>query len=359
MAGLPVRAAEVLALSESLCDKKVVALGELPSHGEAVAFQFKADLVKALVERCGFEAVLFEAPIYDFLGFSDAMRAGRADQEQLDNAIGRFWWTQELAGWRRWLFDMAAGNARLYVGGLDDQLSSTSDYAAQVLPALVAGQLADADGARCADAVDRNLRWDYDSAHPYDANERELLSGCAARAAAAGSTLAHDKRRMLASLSSYYERSTGLVSPGTRDDVMYRNVLWHIGRLSPGAKVVIWTANVHAARKPGRDRDSVAPMGYRLDLRFGRGYAAVGGSALRGWSRMAGGETKALEVAPEGTLEAQAATLGALALMDIEMLRKAGPVASRLVGSFVRQDWSQHFDAVYIVRDERAPTPGW
>ena len=56
-------------VSDSVCGKEVVLLGELPSHGEARAFQIKA----GIVERCGFDAVFFEAPVYDFLGFQHAL----------------------------------------------------------------------------------------------------------------------------------------------------------------------------------------------------------------------------------------------------------------------------------------------
>ena len=41
-----------------LCDKRIALLGELPSHGEARAFAGKAAVARALVERCGFDAVL-------------------------------------------------------------------------------------------------------------------------------------------------------------------------------------------------------------------------------------------------------------------------------------------------------------
>ena len=50
-----------------LCDKRIALLGELPSHGEARAFAGKAAIVRALVDRCGYSALLFEAPIYEFV----------------------------------------------------------------------------------------------------------------------------------------------------------------------------------------------------------------------------------------------------------------------------------------------------
>jgi len=46
-------------VADAVCDREVVLLGELPTHGEARAFQAKAAIVDRLVERCGFDALLF------------------------------------------------------------------------------------------------------------------------------------------------------------------------------------------------------------------------------------------------------------------------------------------------------------
>jgi erythromycin esterase-like protein len=63
----------VVRVADAVCGKQVVILGELPSHGEARAFQAKAEIVQRLVEPCGFDALLFEAPMYDFVGFQEAV----------------------------------------------------------------------------------------------------------------------------------------------------------------------------------------------------------------------------------------------------------------------------------------------
>jgi erythromycin esterase-like protein len=56
-------------ITQEICDKKVVLLGELPNHGEAVGFKIKAEIVQKLVEQCDFNGLFFEAGIYDFIGF--------------------------------------------------------------------------------------------------------------------------------------------------------------------------------------------------------------------------------------------------------------------------------------------------
>jgi erythromycin esterase-like protein len=163
---------------------------------------------------------------------------------------------------------------------------------------------------------------------------------------------------MLASLASYYGRLANEASAASRDEVMYQNAIWHLSSLPQGTKAVIWTANVHAAREGDGKRPP--PMGSLLAQRFGAGYAAIGGTALKGWSRMAGGETQALEMAPTGALEQQVAeTAGGVAYLDSAHLREMGPVVSRLSGVFVEADWARYFDGVFIVKDEQAPSPGW
>ena len=103
----------------ALCQKQIVLLGELPTHGEAHTFDAKSKITDRLIAQCGFTAILFEADVYDFIGFERAAETRTATPEQLDNAIGRFWWTRELTPWRRALFE-AATRQRVVIGGLDD-----------------------------------------------------------------------------------------------------------------------------------------------------------------------------------------------------------------------------------------------
>lgn len=351
------QAADVSKIVGSLCEKRVVALGELPSHGEVRAFQFKAELARGLVEQCGFEAVLFEAPIYDFLGLLAAVADSRANARQLDNAIGKFWWMRELAGWRQWLLD-AVVRRRVQVGGLDDQLSATSVYAEDVLPALVGKQLGGEEGDLCAGAVRRNLSWEYGDGHVYDSEEKQLLFRCVRNAHAAERSVNEDEQRMLTNLTTDYARLALEASARGRDEVMFQNLMWHMTRLPPEAKVVVWTANVHAAREG--DQAAAAPMGSWLAMHFADGYAAIGGTARRGWSRMAGGKVKMLEMAPPESLEAQAiAGVDDVVYLDGAGLKALGAVSSRLPGYFMQADWGRRFDGVYVVSDELTPTPDW
>ncbi len=155
----------------AVCQKQIVLLGELPSHGEAHTFDAKSNIADRLIAQCGFTALLFEAPVYDFIGLERAVATRTAMPEQLDNAIGRFWWTRELTPWRRALFEAATRpevKNSVVVGGLDDQVSITAHYARAALPRLVAAASSESTATECRQTVSRHVGWTYDAKNPFD-----------------------------------------------------------------------------------------------------------------------------------------------------------------------------------------------
>ncbi len=242
--------AVVDALVKTACGKTVVLLGELPSHGEARAFEIKSRVVDRLVGQCGVTAVLFEAPVYDFVGLARAVEARTATPAQVDEALGRFWWTHELAPWRRSLFEATAAR-RLTLGGLDDQVSVTSRYARATLPDLVASALPEARAAECRQVVDRHLRWTYDATHAFDEAEKQRLQDCSRTAADGAATRASSDasdRAMLDSFARYAARQRADGTPG-RDASMFRTLEWYLDGLPADSRVVVWTATVHAVTR--------------------------------------------------------------------------------------------------------------
>jgi erythromycin esterase-like protein len=340
--------------TKAVCDKRVVLLGELPSHGEVRGFQLKSEIVRRLVRECGFRTLVFEAPVYDFLVLAQQWGEGSATQQQLDDAIGRFWWATELAPWRGWLFEEAE-HGRLALRGMDDQVSDTTRLAVEVLPALVASRLPAGAAAPCASTVERYLRWSYDDAHPHDEAEQERLLQCAGDAAASRLPSSSPQKAalesmMLASFASYLARDAELAGARDRDAVMFGNLL-----LEATGKTIVWTATVHAARTQGAR--ATKPVGTWITERWGTDVAAIGFTALGGTSSRAGSPPKALEPAPADSLEARLlAPASESAFADANRLRELGAIPSRLLGKFQSADWSSYFDGVIVVREERAPT---
>ena len=339
----------------AVCQKQIVLLGELPTHGEAQTFDVKAKIADRLIAQCGFKAILFEAAIYDFIGLERAAETRTARPEQLDNAIGRFWWTRELTPWRRALFE-AATRQRVVVGGLDDQVSITSHYAEAVLPRLIAAASSESTATECRQTVSRNVGWTYDAKNPFDEREQLKLQQCArnaADAAAANRSFDAADRVMLESFARYADRQRLGVTSG-RDESMYRNLVWYLERLPANSRVVIWTATVHAARQRGSL--SEVPLGARVVERWGDRVGTVGFTAYAGYTSRAGRPASPITDAPPESLEATATSQSAWALLDSEKLRAIGRVPSRLLGKFVSETWSDYFDAVVVIRQEVAPT---
>jgi erythromycin esterase-like protein len=276
---------------------------------------------------------------------------------QLDRAIGRFWRTRELTGWRRWLFRRATEGG-LVLGGLDDQVSVTSDYARATLPSLVAASSPPRDASECEEAVARHLHWRYSTSRPFDEPEKIRLQHCVREAADAVIRAEGDRgtpeQAMLESFAGYVDRQRGVPAAVDRDEAMSRNALWYLGRMPAGSKVIIWTATVHAARRQGQLPQQ--PLGARLAVRWEERLAAIGFTAYAGFSSMAGQPSKPLPEAPPGSLEARA-TRGNVpwAFLDASALRSLGPAPSRLLGSFTAADWSTYFDGVVVIREEVAP----
>jgi erythromycin esterase-like protein len=339
----------------AVCQKQIVLLGELPTHGEAHTFDAKSKIADRLIAQCGFTAILFEAAIYDFIGLERAAETRTATSEQLDNAIGRFWWTRELTPWRRALFE-AATRQRVVAGGLDDQVSITSHYAQSALPRLVAAASSESTATECRQTVSRNVGWTYDAKNLFDEREQLRLQQCArnaADAAAANRSLDAADRVMLESFARYADRQRLGVTSG-RDESMYRNLVWYLERLPANSRVVIWTATVHAARQRGSL--SEVPLGARVAERWGDRVGAVGFTAYAGYTSRAGRPASPISDAPPESLEATATSESAWSLLDSEKLRAIGRVSSRLLGKFVSETWSDYFDAVVVIRQEVAPT---
>jgi erythromycin esterase-like protein len=198
--------------------------------------------------------------------------------------------------------------------------------------------------------------WTYDARTPFDAREQLRLQQCArdaADAAAANRSLDAADRVMLESFARYADRQRPGVTSG-RDESMYRNLVWYLGRLPANSRVVIWTATVHAARQRGSL--AAVPLGARAVERWGDRVGTVGFTAYAGYTSRAGRPASPISDAPPESLEATATSESAWALLDSPKLRAIGRVSSRLLGKFVSETWSDYFDAVVVIRQEAAPT---
>lgn len=350
-------------VTQVLCKKDVVVLGEDLHHASAATMAIKARLVQRLVRGCGFGGVVFESQFYDMLDWQHALSTGTASRQQLADAIGALWSrypeVQPLIGW---LHDQAVAG-RVHVGGMDPQVGGvTGHFSSDRLPARLSSVLAGERRRQCESAIGRHNRWEYDDAHAFDdaavARLRACLRDIDTRLEAMGRKAPVDLEAMANSYADYLGFVAGGDRGEARDRSMYRNFTWLRTQWPEGTRIVVWTASVHAAKtRAGAFR----PFGSYLHAAFGARAAAIGFSALAGSYGNVGGHGTPHMLAPavQGSLEARAfATPGARSsrFLDHAALRALGAVPGR-VFDYAKPgnlDWSRYFDGVIVLREERA-----
>ncbi|WP_170135551.1 erythromycin esterase family protein [Nannocystis exedens] len=354
-------AGELDRLVADLCDKQVVLLGE-GEHGDGRTWEIKAELVRALVDACGFDALFIESGVYDFLALDRAHAAGTATAQDVANAIGAVWSeARETQAWIAYVHEAAAAG-RLEVLGLDDQIHSTAFYAQRELPAALAAHLPPGRKEDCEARIARHVQWTYDEAHPHSQASQAGLQSCLAEieaAVAKSAPATSEALVMTQNLSRWVARDfveDRQTSSNARDRSMFANFEWHRQRLGAQRKAIVWCATVHAAK----DLDGVAalrgfsPLGHYIHEQYGARAAAIGFSARSGATQPRGRPGREFSVAPPGSLEGRVlAPEQPLRYLDGEELRALGSVDARPLGhEFHRAAWHEVLDGLVVLRRE-------
>ena len=359
-----VESAEIDRLVRDVCRKEIVLLGEDASHGGGRTFEVKTEIVKRLVSRCGFDAVLFESQLYDMLDVEHAVAEKTATQAQLAGAIGALWARAEES---KPLIDVLYRETmagRIRVAGIDPQVGGVmGDYSKHRLGGALTGPLADDRRDACRREIDTHNAWRYDDAHPFDDAAQQRLRGCidGIRAAlvAQGVDPMSETAAMAAAYSRYLDMALG--GDGNRRDLgMYENIQWHRGRWPTGTKLIVWCATVHAAKALEGLATDMTPMGQHLHATYGKRAAVIGFTALSGrfGNPGAGGEPNVLQTVDASALEnvVLADSDAGLRYVDHKRLRRLGTIVSRPI-NYRKQHaapWAEVLDGLIVLREERA-----
>ena len=357
-----------------LCGKQVVLLGESPTHGFGKTMQFKAQLVRQLVDGCHFNAVFFESGIYDFLHIqSQITSGGQVADDDVAAAIGGLWANRDVAPLISYLLGKARGGP-LAIGGIDDQLGRGT-WAQLQMPAELVQHVSGGEQARCLGILQRHTLWQYRDDAPYGPKDKALILGCldeietsigSRPASDAPSGQAH--LAMVASLKRTLARDFTQDPPSAdsttqllnaRDLSMYQNFRWLVSRLPAGTKVIVWTATTHAAKDPQRVPGfaGLAPLGKLLQDDYGDRSFTLFISAASGSYALTYQPVRELTPAPEGSLEQRAVMDGGDArYYRRKELHDLGVIAGRALGTgFQTAQWDELCDGLVVFREERPP----
>lgn len=379
MSGLGDREVALAAATHDLCNRRVALLGETGNHGSGETLAFKAALVERLVDHCGFSAVLFEASVYDLLELDRRRRAREeAGPELFGSAIGQLW-----AGDREFQPLLAflaarAANGGLFVAGLDNNIGSVGAfYSLDTMPAKLTRDLPPAQRQTCRETFRRRIYHDYPSDRPYAEPEKIALLACLTAIEPLLNAqrfpdpmLRNERRQMLLNLRRLIEAD--FAAPvellRARGTAMFDNLRWHLGRLPPGTKAIVWTATVHAARSTAMDDDrgDVDDLGAKVARTYGHrafvlGFAAAGGSYRQGRRN----PPRTISAAPPGSIEEEALRGGRqVGYLSPKALAALGPRSAALFmpDRRVTARWQDAVDGIVVFRTERpparaAPTP--
>ena len=355
-------------LVDDVCGRQILLLGESPTHGFGVSMRLKAELVRAVVERCHVDAVFFESGVYDFLKIEADLGSGRpAVPATLMAAVGLLWNNADVAPMISFLADRA-NHGHLALGGLDDQIGRGT-YAQRSMSADLVRPLEGDEKTACLATLRKHTEWQYTADAPYSVNDRSRILDCLNQIRSKLPPSDTTDLAMTDSVARWLARDFPVDAGAAidaqqfsaRDASMFHNFQFLMARLPARSKVVVWTATVHSARDLGRvpGREVSRSLGSLIAREYGNRLFSLGMSAYSGTFARTGQPPATLPDPPATSLEATA--LGRahedLRYLTQDDLSRLGAVPSRLMGTaFVVAPWDRIFDGVVVIRDERPPS---
>jgi erythromycin esterase-like protein len=366
--------AALAAATTAVCSRDVVMLGESATHGDGHTEAFKVALVERMVNRCGFDSVIFEASHYEFLEIARKLRQSKAVSEaEVAGAIGGLWkFDEEFKPLVPFLLRKAIAG-KISLGGMDDQLGEMGqDYANVVMIANLTMVLPQADGEACGLAMHRRIYSEDAEGDGSATADREKITAClieirksyAADKAADRFDDGSNYKAWLEKIDAMqrwidWGSLAGAQQMVGRDESMFRNFEWLRREEPRRRKVIVWAATVHVAKKgdPTWGDRTGMNFGSLVQAKYGERAFSVGFAALGGSYRQ-GREVKEQPVAPLDSVEARAlGESGAEAVFvgPAELLAMGTRPGAIFRHAYEDLRWSQFVDGVVVFRMERPP----
>lgn len=347
-------------------------VGEIATHGDGHALAFKVALVERLIDKCGFDAVLFEANQDEFLHINQRLRSGQVvTPDNLLTAVGGLWkFYREFQPLAPYLLERAK-SGRLVLGGIDDQLAQLGqDYANDGMISEFTSLLTAPERQDCSSAFHRRIYFEYPENAPYSERDKAKLETCLRDMEAASrvdSTVigeAKDERQeMISATQRWISRdfTPPDESMADRDRSMFQTFQWWKRRNPKSRKLIIWAATVHIAKhgSPDWGDKKGTNLGSLIYAKYGNHVRAMGFSALEGTFRQGKGKFPTLPVPPVNSVESQAlrgTTSSAVFVDSKELAAMKERPGAFFYHSYQTLYWSEFLDSVIVFKTERPPT---
>ncbi len=351
---------EIDRLVNDVCARQTVLLGEDGNHAGGATLTAKVELVRRLIDECGFNAVYFESSFHDFLDFQRQLDRGKASPEMLADAIGGLWsLTSEIDPLVASLYARAKSGS-VSLAGLDPRPgSATSVFTRSAFAAELGAFLPEDRRKPCIAEIDRMTNGRYES-NQQEIDAREPLHECAIELQQAVSAKGHaGQNTIAAALVGNFLRSTELWSGdwyNNREKAMYDNFVWFRSRHPYRKKIIVWCATVHAARDLSFLVSDRRTLGSQIHSRRKDKVVTIGFSALGGSHGRNPKSLTTLDPAPADSLEGRAfaGVKGEQVYRDIKQLKALGVIAARPLqyAKWNSTQWSDVVDGILVFREE-------
>ena len=358
------------AAAKSLCHAHIAMLGEIATHGDGQTLAFKVALVERLVDRCGFDSVLFEANLDEFIRLNQRLRSGQTvTSEDLLTAVGGLWkFYKDFQPLGHYLLTRAQAG-RVFLGGLDDQLGQPGqNYANDEMVAEFSSLLPASEQQSCRALLHRRIYMNYPESAPYSKLDQSHTLTClneVETASVADETLTgtakKDRQEMISATKRWVGRdfTPADESMVNRDRSMFQTFQWWQNRLPKKHKVIIWAATVHIAKQgdPVWGDRVGTNFGSFIHQEYGNYASSLGFSAVSGSFRQGKGKFPPIPIAPDNSVEAAALRGTRTGYLNARQLAALGTLPGAFFyHSYQTLAWSNFLDGVVVFRAERPPT---
>lgn len=343
-------------LIRSACDHNVVMLGE-NSHGDGATIALKAKLVPELVRRCGFSAIAFESSFYDFAELAHVTKADqRYDRSKLLSAVGLLWARDaEFRPLTDWLSSQTPQTVRL--DGLDDQIGAAGAfYSLKQMPLELSAVIPARDQSACRESMTGYINFSIDRASAAPEVDRCLSLALHKLSTITGAQAAK-LRAMAQAFSNVIHRArlTGNDMIAARDQAMADELRAFRRMLKKGSKIIVWTANAHAAYGGLESGKTLAQI---TRERVGPKLFTIGFSAATGQYRWSKSEVRDVPSAGANSLEGMVLNDHYAAVATRAQLQRLGTISGTALSWHkpLAVNWSKLFDVIYVIDRERPTT---
>jgi len=378
-------------LKEELKDVKVLGLGEA-LHFMGGTYTAKVKMAKFLHEKCGFDVIAFESPLYNLSKVSDQIIEGAATKDTLVKHISGVWKTAEMLELFEYILETRKTDRPLEYTGFDESFfrvkenhDLVEDYSIFVEKLKKESKIDISVDSTFYSIIETIARksYSFSKIDPVDTtlvyNKFKEVRSSLEMVNYKDDSYYYFWKLMTDNLQSVYRKNYKI---GNREERMAENVKFLIEEKYPKKKIMLWAATVHLlpntnAIKPYRESKSYRlkkkKMGGYLKDMLGDQYYLLAFNPMQGKSGFKGylGIAKTKVKSKKGNIgyyinEKYNANFAYIPLRNtnvIDELSRNNVEEANIVwikgGKFngEEMDISRAVDAIFYLKDEKLITP--